>query len=121
MACGTGAREQELQRAILTTLYKIGYLIIGIKNISTLQWPWMLIGCCTASVLDDFWSNYLQLWLMPHIIGFLMFDYWCIKGASKIFMSCQILWKENLQLDYTVCETIKLEKTSKECSLLIIN
>jgi hypothetical protein len=32
MAC---AREQELQRAILTTPHKIGYLIIGIKNMST--------------------------------------------------------------------------------------
>jgi len=37
MACGTGAREQELQRAILTTLHKIGYLIIEIKNMSTFQ------------------------------------------------------------------------------------
>jgi hypothetical protein len=35
MACGTCAREQELQRAILTTPHKIGYLIIGIKNMST--------------------------------------------------------------------------------------
>jgi hypothetical protein len=35
MVCGTFAREQELQRAILTTLHKIGFLIIGIKNMST--------------------------------------------------------------------------------------
>jgi hypothetical protein len=74
-----------------------------------------------ASVLDYFGGNYLQLWLMPHIIGFLIFGYWCAEGTSKNFRFCQILGNEILQLDYTVCGTIELEKTSKECSLLIIN
>jgi len=35
MACGTSAREQELQRAILTTAQQIGYLTIGIKSMGT--------------------------------------------------------------------------------------
>jgi hypothetical protein len=35
MTSGTCAREKELQRVIITTPHKIGYLIIRIKNMST--------------------------------------------------------------------------------------